>query len=423
VTSALAISARTPDAGVVERSASERAARQLRLFAVIGGALAFLLMGTLRFVYFYLNDIAAGHPQMLVPRLINEGTGALFEAIVFVAWWWGYRRWLRGERRRAALFVRHLAAFAAVSLLHTGLMMFARSALYPVFGHGHYDTSHLPMRFLSEMGNDVVGYASMVAVVMAYESYVELRRRAAAEQALKQELALVELELLRLQLQPHFLFNALNTIAATMYEDLDTADELITGLAALLRASVRGAARQIVPLSEELALADHYVQMMRARFGDRVEVRFDVSAVARDREVPSMLLQPLLENALHHGEPPVGGRSVVQVEATATALGTTIVVRNRIEQVLGSAMAETVAAAQAGPAPRASGLGIGLQATRRRLAILYPDGTAKLGTSLSDDAYVVTIHLPHTTGSRLPATPAGRTPRDNALSALSARPA
>jgi LytS/YehU family sensor histidine kinase len=136
-----------------------------------------------------------------------------------------------------------------------------------------------------------------------------------------------------------------------------------------------------------------------------------------------MLLQPLLENALHHGEPPVGGRSVVQVEATATALGTTIVVRNRIEQVLGSAMAETVAAAQEGPAPRASGLGIGLQATRRRLAILYPDGTAKLSTSLSDDAYVVTIHLPHTTGSRLPAPPAGGGPRDSALSALSARPA
>ena len=102
-------------------------------------------------------------------------------------------------------------------------------------------------------------------------------------------------------MQPHFLFNALNTISALMQVDVERADRLLTRLADLLRASLQAGARQMTSLREELKLLELYAQIMQERFADRVTLTWNVADDALDAAVPAMLLQPLLENAFKHG--------------------------------------------------------------------------------------------------------------------------
>lgn len=103
------------------------------------------------------------------------------------------------------------------------------------------------------------------------------------------------------QIEPHFLFNALNTIASTVHTDADLADRLLTQLATLLRAATDLARRPFATLDAELRLVEGYAAIMQARFGDRVALRFEIDPAARDCRLPALALQPLLENAYRHG--------------------------------------------------------------------------------------------------------------------------
>ncbi len=121
--------------------------------------------------------------------------------------------------------------------------------------------------------------------------------------ALQRHLAETQLSQLRAQLQPHFLFNALNTISAAMQVDVARADALLAQLADLLRASLQAGTRQTTSLREEIELLRRYAQIMQERFAERVTVSWDVAPDAADAEVPAMLLQPLLENAFKPRSP------------------------------------------------------------------------------------------------------------------------
>jgi len=112
------------------------------------------------------------------------------------------------------------------------------------------------------------------------------------------------LQALRLQLQPHFLFNTLNTITALVHRDPPSAERMVTGLSELLRFSLGTADQQEVRLDRELEVLRHYLDIQLIRFSDRLSVRFDIDPVARDAMVPSLLLQPLVENAIKHGITP-----------------------------------------------------------------------------------------------------------------------
>jgi LytS/YehU family sensor histidine kinase len=107
--------------------------------------------------------------------------------------------------------------------------------------------------------------------------------------------------MLNMQLQPHFLFNTLNTIAEMVHEDPDKADAMIAGLSDLLRRSLDLGAAPDVTLAEEIDLVTRYLDIQRARFGDRLQVRIAIDGAAADARVPALLLQPLVENAITHG--------------------------------------------------------------------------------------------------------------------------
>ena len=144
---------------------------------------------------------------------------------------------------------------------------------------------------------NMVIYGAIVTVAHGVEYY----RRSREREQLEARLAETRLQLLSVQLQPHFLFNTLNTIAEMVHLDADRADYMITSLSDLLRRALALGATQEITLDEELSLLSRYLDIQRVRFGDRLQVTCRIADEVRAAAVPVLLLQPLVENAIQHG--------------------------------------------------------------------------------------------------------------------------
>lgn len=172
---------------------------------------------------------------------------------------------------------------------------------------------------------------------------------------LESQLAEARLSALAMELQPHFLFNTLNAISSLVHSDPMGADKMIARLSTLLRRTLDAGQRPLATLDEELALLALYLDIQRVRFGDRLTVSIDVEDAVRDAEVPRLLLQPLVENAMQHGLSPKIGP--VRLEVRARRNANTLEIEISDDGVgLGSPVSE----------------GTGLTNTRSRLAQLYP---------------------------------------------------
>jgi two-component system, LytTR family, sensor kinase len=203
---------------------------------------------------------------------------------------------------------------------------------------------------------------AVVGVLHAVEFYRRFREREAVAMQLRAQLSESQLESLRAQLHPHFLFNALNAATTLVHRDANAADAMLTQLGDLLRHALRSDPRHETPLREELGFLDRYVSIMRTRFGDQLTVERRVPADLGDALVPTFVLQPLVENALEHGVRRLYGPGHVEIEASREGDRLLLSVRDN-----GSGEQAT---------PR-EGLGIGLSNTRARLEALY-GATAEL---------------------------------------------
>ena len=164
-------------------------------------------------------------------------------------------------------------------------------------------------------------YCVLVSIIYLFDRQV----RAAQ---LEGTLEAARLENLRLQLQPHFLFNALNTISAVMYEDPRSADAMISRLSDLLRSTITDSEAQEVPLEREIATLELYLDIMRQRFEDKLQVDVDVAPEVRQALVPHLLLQPLVENSINHGIDPESNAVNVTVKADRKDGATRVLVRD-----------------------------------------------------------------------------------------------
>ena len=172
------------------------------------------------------------------------------------------------------------------------------------------------------------------------------------------------LNALRMQLDPHFLFNALNTISSLVVSQPKLARAMIEQLGDLLRLSLESGRPQQVRLSEELEFLGHYLAIQKTRFGDSLQVVIDVPAAARDIMVPSLFLQPLVENAVRHGLSPRPGGGTVWVRATINDALLCILVED-----------DGVGLGDHWTDDR---VGLGLSVTRERIAMLHPTQDAGL---------------------------------------------
>lgn len=220
-------------------------------------------------------------------------------------------------------------------------------------------------------------YLLFVAILFGIRSHAALgaeRLRAERLRTLQQQATLLQLTQ---QLEPHFLFNAINTIASTVHTNPDLAESLLLRLAALLRAATDLARRPEVPLAEELRLLEGYAAIMRERFAGRVSVRFEIDPRSEECRVPALALQPLLENAFRHG---VESRS----EPTA------IVVRaRRAEDRLLLEVEDDAGALPADPV-----LGVGLGNLKERLALRYGERAALTLGARAPSGVLARIELP-----------------------------
>ena len=208
---------------------------------------------------------------------------------------------------------------------------------------------------------DFLLYFMVAGIASALGYSRQLREREVRAAQLETQLAQAQLDVLALQLQPHFLFNTLHAIAGMVGEDPPRAGRMIARLGELLRYSMRRSHRQFVPLAEELDFLEDYVAIQEARFDERLRVVFDVEAGVADAEIPPLLLQPLVENAIQHG-----------VAARSTP-GTITISASRDNGTLQLAVRDDGPGMplHGGRLPRE---GIGLANTRARLEQLYASG-------------------------------------------------
>jgi two-component system sensor histidine kinase AlgZ len=227
---------------------------------------------------------------------------------------------------------------------------------------------------------------SIAMVVIARERERMRRRAVEAElgaQRLEQQALKAELTALQSRTNPHFLFNALNTIAALIAEDPPRAERAVERLAELLRYALEGTKRPWVALREEIAAVESYLELERMRYGERLCASVDAEASALDVEVPPMCLQPLVENAVLHGV--ASQRGPTKVELVARRAG------GQLDIVIDDD----------GPGPAGSrhrGTGSAHVDLRARLALLYGErARLELGTSASG-GYRVRLSLPEDVG-------------------------
>src|SRR5262245_35233524 len=154
---------------------------------------------------------------------------------------------------------------------------------------------------LSSLAANFLLYWAIVAIAHGLEYYRTGRDRELRASQLEARLAETRLQLLRMQLQPHFLFNTLNTISELVHEEPEIADRMIAGLSLLLRETLQSGDTPQVTLARELQLLESYVDIQRTRFGERLQVAVDAHPGALSAAVPSLLLQPIVENSIRHG--------------------------------------------------------------------------------------------------------------------------
>jgi len=267
----------------------------------------FTTLGLLGFSYRFLDDLARGVSGTFEPHLIEQMTGAYTAAVMIPIVRFLTRRFPWGTAPWIALFGSQLCGAILYSALHTSLMAVTRIAIYPLAGLGSYDYGSMTFRYPMEFSNDLIDYTIVTVIVYLWHRMRAEQRRAIEAAQLRTELVETRLANLRLQLHPHFLFNSLNAISAVMYEDPRVADTMLVRLSEYLRMTLDASDKLETEIEDELRMTSSYVEIMRARFEQRLRLNVSCEKGVEHALVPSMLLQPLVENAILHGGIGPGG--------------------------------------------------------------------------------------------------------------------
>ena len=234
--------------------------------------------------------------------------------------------WL-GRRTAQSGWVRTFAIHVPISILLTAAHTSAMLSLYWILSGSYAEKpaslgQFFHLDFVYQFNLGLITYCVMLAVARGLESRRHLRDEKMRSAHLQSELSEAQLHALRMQLQPHFLFNTLNAISALALADPPLARTMISRLSDLLRLSLEESRAQCVPLSRELQFLECYLAIQHIRFQDRLTVRLDAGQDVQNAMVPHLILQPLVENALHHGLLPLqgGGTLHILVERAGTDL-------------------------------------------------------------------------------------------------------
>jgi two-component system, LytTR family, sensor kinase len=286
-------------------------------------------------------------------------------------WWsWGLLtpaifaldRWLPVSNKQLA---RRVLAHLIPSFLFTAAYVYVFAAIRALLGIGSWDAllgTRLIMAALQGMFLwSWLVYWLILGCWQAYRYYGHYLSTELRMERLERSFFEARLNAMRMQLDPHFLFNALNTISSQVERDPKLARSMIGHLGDLLRLSLETRDRQEIPLAEEMAFLEHYLAIQKIRFGDNLQIERRIAPEVRYASVPSLVIQPLVENAIRHG---ISGRA---------EMGTVTVSAQRVNELLQIRVLDDGVGLPPAWAMETSP-GLGLSVTRSRIAALHPNG-------------------------------------------------
>jgi len=256
----------------------------------------------------------------------------------------------------------HLVIASILSLVHSAVIVSIQFALQPAASGEMFQRPFWQL-FVSfaayELSLNLLAYGAIVGITYAFDFYRSFKERELAATHLSAQLSQAQLRALRMQLNPHFLFNTMNTIAMLVRkQESDEAVRTLAGLSDLLRYVLEDTRTHEVPLKQELEFVERYLAIEQIRFADRLAITIDAEPDTLDAYVPNLLLQPLVENAIRHGIARRAAASLVEVTAHKMDDDLVLMVRDD---------GPGLKAAQAGKVDD----GVGLGNSRARLRQLY----------------------------------------------------
>ncbi|MEJ7603413.1 MAG: histidine kinase [Kofleriaceae bacterium] len=332
---------------------------------VAGSVIGWILLALFEAMALHFDAVRAGRESLLGPILVDRLAADAVWLIVAAAVLTAVPRMLDRGVTAGALAIRCVL----LGLVLAPLYSFGSAAAYTML-HG----GGLEARMRGIAITTVIWGVFVYALMAVTASLLWTSRRAIA---LHTKLARAELELLRGQLEPHFLFNALNTIAGLIRTDrAQDATTALGRLSELLRYVIDASRQERVPLAWELDLVTSYLELQQLRFGTRLQFAITHEPATRSRELPPLLLQPLVENAVVHG--------VARTTEPATLAVAVTLVDDKLRIVVTNTCGE----------PATDTTGVGLRNTRDRLARIYGDRASLDAGPTGSDGYRVTLVVP-----------------------------
>jgi two-component sensor histidine kinase len=282
----------------------------------------------------------------------------------------------------------HVLTATALALLHSLIIVAIQVALQPAASEEMFDQPFwkLLTSFAAyELSLNLLAYSAIIGITYATDFYRRYKERELVATQLSAQLSRAQLHALRMQLNPHFLFNTMNTIAMLVRkQESDEAVKTLASLSDLLRYVLEDSRTQEVPLRQELEFVERYLAIEQIRFADRLQVRVDAASNTLDAHVPNLLIQPIVENAIIHGIASRASASLVEVTSRKVDDTLVLTVRDDGPGLQGSKASDVVE-------------GVGLGNSRARLAQLYGEHQSLELTAAPRQGAIVRITLPFRT--------------------------
>lgn len=278
-------------------------------------------------------------------------------------------------------FPVYLLFSIVVGLIHTGMMYTSRMILYPAFNMGAYDYGYIPFRIIMEYLKQFGLFWVVFVVHTLIKTFKEKEAHRLKTAQLEEQLTKARLETLKMQLNPHFLFNTLNMISSTMYEDTPAADKMIANLSDLLRITLKNSSRGENTLAKEIEILNLYTEIMKARFKDKLEIELKIDDETTIALVPNFIFQPLVENSIKHG---MESLTSIKIEVYSQKVADKLVIKITDN---GPGIQKDLAAILNG--------GVGLSNTVERLEKLYGNNFEFNWENLAGGGLLLTMEIPY----------------------------
>jgi len=262
------------------------------------------------------SDIGNMQPPLAFRELLLSNIAeCVVWAFLTLGIFWLAQRFPFGQGKWLRSLLVHIAACLVFGFIQSCFSVLAAEIIRQNIIKPTISINVLIYFFLAKLNNNIFFYGAILAVSHVLRYYRQFRERELRSAELEAKLAQTQLQILKMQLHPHFLFNTLNAISALIHKDVELADRMIARLGDLLRTTLENANKQEVALEEELEFINPYLEIEQARLGSRLTVQMHIDPSVLAARVPNMILQPLVENAIRHGIAPRAEPGTLEIEA------------------------------------------------------------------------------------------------------------